>query len=324
MKRTLERFRKSSSNKNQLDEPYKQEMDDYDRQYFEKYPEQDVPFPADPEAAYDTKPLPTKDLANTEPMPAGNEEMDAVNEAATLEEALQKYDSRYSLEAVNAGTRSPQLATEMLLGIETKFADTMTPEQKEAVEMEIIQMGEAIARLPNQPAEKSAEWTNIKGMMDLTKVITLAQERAPEKVPALKEGLRQGIDRVDSRGPISEPIRLALEEFDNSDKSVPFDDIVEDIAFEGHKQNETKILLKAKKEHDEAKKREAAEEAAAAKSEADAVLANLIEIAKRNAEEAHRQDSDLPPTGLHPAVNPPTKTAATPQHSLFDDEDAAA
>lgn len=288
MKNVFERIRKSG--------PYKHEMKAYDKRNF---PGQKA-WPIDPEAAYESKPIPTNGLEDTIPMPAGSEEMDAVHNARTLEDALYEFDKRYPLEEIDAGKRSPQLGAEMLLSMAKKFDDSMTPEQKSGVALETIKMGEEIIRLADKPAEKSKEWTSVKGLMELAEIITLAEEYAPEKVETLKKGLEHVADRVESRAPaISGPIKIALEESEKSPYR-RFETIHEEIEHEHLNNSNVQFMLKEQEIKRQKKERE--ERIRAARNAGAVALAQILEKRAKEMDTSASTQAELMSTQAGTAV----------------------
>ena len=178
---------------------------------------------------------------DTVPLSIEREDLDAVEAARTLEEALDAYDNTYSLEAVTTGEQSPQLCAEMLLRINDKFRDDMTPEQQEAVALETIAVGQAIGHLAEIPTGKSVDRTNLKGLTEMAEIMDYAQEYAPSEIATLEKGILNVATAIDSRasqsekfGPVSKPIREAIDKFNNlsprEKEMIKFTEIVSEIA----------------------------------------------------------------------------------------------
>lgn len=192
---------------------------------------------------------------NTQPMPQINrEDLEAVQDAATLEDALKAYNNSYSLKDIDAGKQSPQLCAEMLLRITDKFENEMTPEQQHAVAMETIAVGHAIGRLAELPIGEGGDRTSLKGLTELAEIMDIAQAHAPDEIPILKQEILHVAERIDSRvesesqiriEPISTPIRDALEQFDNLPKDkkeeIPFTDILAKIEHDRLNKAEHKV-----------------------------------------------------------------------------------
>lgn len=167
------------------------------------------------------------------------QDLDDVESAACLDDALKAYDNHYSWKEINAGKQSPQYAAKMLLRIKNKFNDYMNSGQRHGIACEIIAMCHAIGRLAKRPPEAGGDRTSLEGLVEITEAISEAQIYAPEEIPLLEQDLRDVAARVESRvtkdnspllKPLSGSLLAALDEFDNlpsSEKKVtPFPDIV--------------------------------------------------------------------------------------------------
>lgn len=193
---------------------------------------------------------------DTVPMTIDREDLEAVEEAATLEEALKAYDKTYSLDAIDAGQQSPQLCAEMLLRISDKFEDKMTPEQRQAIALETIAVGHAIGHLADIPAGQSVDRTSLKGLTSLTEIMDYVQAYSPNEIALFEDEIRKVAEKIDSRaitdnealGPVSRPIRRALDAFDKlpDDQKIetPFTTILTQIARDELNRSESKLLEK--------------------------------------------------------------------------------
>lgn len=275
MKRVSEIFRRNTRPSVGDLGPHSQEMEDYDDRYFKERgiaPEDQRRWGIHTNEWYEDKTIPLEG-EDTVPMPSSREDLDAVEEADTLAEALYEYDNRYSLEAINAGEQSPQMCAEMLLRILNKFDGEMTPIEHEAVAREAIEMGHAIGQLADKTADKTADRTSLKGMFEMADIITLAQKYSPEDVPALEKELQRVAIKVDSRAdenhPISGPVIDALKEFDklpeNKKRVIPFTKIVQETGNEQLNESLSRYMerVKIKLEKEEAERLKAEEEAKA-------------------------------------------------------------
>lgn len=193
---------------------------------------------------------------DTVPITLDRQDLEAVEEAGTLEEALQAYDNAYSLDAIDAGKQSPQLCAEMLLRISDKFEDEMTPEQRHAIALETIAVGHAIGHLADIPAGQSVDRTSLKGLTSLTEIMDYVQTYSPDEIALFEDEIRKVAEKIDSRaitnieklGPVSRPIRRALDEFDQLSDSAklktPFTAILGRIAQDELNHSESKLLEK--------------------------------------------------------------------------------
>lgn len=197
---------------------------------------------------------------DTVPMTIERQDLEAVEEAATLEEALKAYDKTYSLDAIDAGQQSPQLCAEMLLRISDKFEDEMTPEQRQAIALETIAVGHAIGHLADIPAGQSVDRTSLKGLTSLTEIMDYVQAYSPDEIALFEAEIRKVAEKIDSRaitnnealGPVSRPIRRALDAFDQlpDDQKIetPFTTILTQIARDELNRSESKLLEKLHKD----------------------------------------------------------------------------
>lgn len=193
---------------------------------------------------------------DTVPMAIEREDLEAVEEATTLEEALQAYDQTYSLDAIDAGKQSPQLCAEMLLRISDKFEDAMTPEQRQAIALETIAVGHAIGHLADIPVGQSVDRTSLKGLTSLTEIMDYVQAYSPDEITLFEDEIRKVAEKIDSRaisdnedlGPVSRPIRRALDAFDelpdDQKLKTPFTVILTQIARDELNHSESKLLKK--------------------------------------------------------------------------------
>lgn len=205
---------------------------------------------------WDIHPITTPDSdVDTIELPAERADLEDVEHATTLEDAIKAYDHRYTWDEINNGHLSPQFGAEMLLRINDKFNNQMTPDQRHGLAMETIAMGHAIGRLAERPAEAGGDRTSLKGLTELTDIISLAQIHAPQEVPSLEQALRDVAERIESRvskeervNPISGPILVALEEFDSlppaEKEATLFTDIVHDIEHESLNRAEERVAKK--------------------------------------------------------------------------------
>lgn len=193
---------------------------------------------------------------DTVPMTIERQDLEAVEEAATLEEALIAYDKAYSLDAIDAGKQSPQLCAEMLLRITDKFENEMTPEQRQAIALETIAVGHAIGHLADIPAGQAVDRTSLKGLASLTEIMDFVQAYSPDEIALFEDEIRKVAEKIDSRaltdiedlGPVSRPIRRALDAFDqlpdNQKIATPFTAILTQIARDELNHSESKLLQK--------------------------------------------------------------------------------
>lgn len=272
MKRMSEIFRKNTRSSVGDLGPHAQEMKDYDDRYFKERgiaPVDQKKWDIRTNEWYEDKTIPLED-EDTVPMPSSREDLDAVEEADTLAEALYEYDNRYSLEAINAGKQSPQMCAEMLLRILNKFDGEMTPIEHEAIAREAIEMGHAIGQLADKPADKTVDRTSLKGVFEMAYIITLAQKYSPEDIPTLEKELQRVAVKVDSRAdeghPISGPVINALREFDklpeDKKRAVPFTKIVQETGNEQLNESLSRYMerVKIKLEKEEAERLKTEEE----------------------------------------------------------------
>lgn len=202
---------------------------------------------------WDIKTLPPNKEISANQLPADRKDFQDVENATTLSEAIKAYEFHYSWGAIHEGRQSPQQAAEMLHRINDKFNDSMTPEQCHGLAIETIAMGHAIGRLADRPVGEGVDRTTLKGLIELTYIISLAQVHAPDEIPLLEEDLQKVASKVEGRvvnedsssvEPLSGPILAAVEKFDSLSpaqrQSVKFYEIVEKLEHENLNQANNK------------------------------------------------------------------------------------
>lgn len=210
-------------------------VQDYDdtRAFYKEDPDQSSP-------EWDIK-VKHQDKAEINPHEISHERIDLedVENADTIEDALKAYDLHYSWDAINSGDQSPQLGAEMLHRINDKFVDEMSNEQCRGLALERIAMGHAIGRLAERPVGEGVDRTSLKGLSELTYIISIAQIYAPHEVESLEKDLSDVAEKVEGRlketdssivSPLSGPFLKAIERFDSlspsEKKSTDFGSIV--------------------------------------------------------------------------------------------------
>lgn len=193
---------------------------------------------------------------DTVPITVEREDLAAVEKAHTLAEALQAYDHTYSHEAIDAGQQSPQLCAEMLLRISDKFENETTPEQRQAIGLEAIAVGHAIGHLADIPAGQSVDRTSLKGLTSLAEIMNFVQAYSPEEITQFEDEIRKVAEKIDSRaatdietlGPVSRPIRRALDVFDqlpdDQKLKTPFTAILTGIANDELNNSNSRLIEK--------------------------------------------------------------------------------